>query len=213
MDNESNERMIRLLMERGYVDEKVADAMRKVPRSFFVPKRYEINAYDDHPLPIGYGQTISAPSVVGFMTMKLEVKKGMRVLEIGAGSGWQAGLLGELVGKEGEVYSVERIPELVELAKANIAKLAYDNIFIIYGDGTKGYVEKAPYERIIVTAASPGVPAPLKEQLKDGGKLIIPVGNRYWQELLLIEKNGEKFTESALMSVVFVPLIGEYGFR
>ena len=209
-----NEEMIRHLLEYGYADERVARALRKLPRELFVPGAYAEHAYNDNPFPIGYNQTISAPGVVAFMTKSLGVREGARVLEIGSGSGWQACILAELAGEKGEIISVERVPELVKLARENAERAGYRKINFIYGDGSKGYPERAPYDRIMVTAAAPAVPKPLIEQLKNGGKLLVPVGGSYWQELTLVEKdqNG-KIAAREIMSVVFVPLIGEHGHR
>ncbi|MEW6329686.1 MAG: protein-L-isoaspartate(D-aspartate) O-methyltransferase [Candidatus Micrarchaeota archaeon] len=214
MNSERNEEMVRYLLAQGYADERVAGALRKIPRELFVPKAYEKYAYADNPLPIGHNQTISAPGVVAFMTKSLDVREGLRVLEIGSGSGWQACLLAELAGENGEVISVERVPELVALARENAERAGCKKINFIYGDGSRGYGARAPYDRIMVTAAAPAVPKPLVEQLKKGGKLLAPVGGSYWQELTLVEKNqkGEMKT-SEIMSVVFVPLIGEHGHK
>lgn len=210
--HEENERLIAYLLQWNYIDERIAAAMRAIPRGLFVPQQYKGEAYIDHPLPIGFGQTISAPSIVGTMTRALDVKEGQKILEVGSGSGWQAAILGHLVGATGTVYTIERIPSLLEMAKANIAKVGLTNIKFILGDGTLGYREAAPYDRIIVTAGAPAIPPPLLEQLKRGGKLVIPVGAMFWQDLLLIEKN-EQIKEFVLLPVMFVPLIGQYGYR
>jgi protein-L-isoaspartate(D-aspartate) O-methyltransferase len=207
-----NEDMIQLLYGQGYADDRVAKAMERVPRELFVPAEYVKSAYADTPLPIGLGQTISAPGIVAFMSKSLDVQDGMKILEIGSGSGYQAAILAELAGS-GAVYTVERIPELIELAKANVEKAGYTNVKFIEGDGTKGYPEEAPYDRIIVTAASPSIPQPLVDQLKDGGKLLIPVGSRMFQDLELITKTRFGEETSNLMPVVFVPLIGEFGYK
>lgn len=210
---DGNEAMVELLLEQGYADEIVAEAMRKVPRELFVHSDYTRNAYSDTPLPIGLGQTISAPSIVAFMSKSLDVQEGMRVLEIGSGSGYQAAILAELAGASGSVYTVERIPELLQLAKTNAEKLGYANMKFIEGDGTKGHAQEAPYDRIIVTAASPSIPQALIDQLKDAGKLLIPVGSRMFQDLELVVKRGKEIEVSNLMPVVFVPLIGEFGYK
>lgn len=210
---QSNEELVSYLLEQGYADEKVAEAMRKADRSFFVPGEYKKYAYVDAPLPIGKDQTISAPGVVAFMSKSLDVKKGMKILEVGSGSGYQAAILAELVGNKGKVYTIERIIELVMLARNNITKLGYKNIEFTHGDGTKGYKEKAPFDRIIVTAAAPSIPHPLLEQLIDGGKLVIPVGNTFWQNLQLVEKYGKETKITNIMPVVFVPLLGEFGHK
>lgn len=214
MGEEDNERMVQYLLAAGYADIMTADAMRKVLRELFVPAMYEQHAYADYPLPIGQNQTISAPSIVAFMTRMLRAEPGMKILEIGAGSGYQAAILAELVGPKGAVYTIERIPEVMELARTNVAKLKYDNIKLIYGDGTLGYPDAAPYDRIIVTCGAPQIPQPLLEQLKEGGRMLIPVGAMFWQDLMLVEKD-EKGTvrQQAILPVMFVPLIGEYGYK
>lgn len=203
--------MISYLLANGYADERVAEAMGKAPRELFIPENLKESAYIDHPLPIGYGQTISAPGVVAFMAKVLEVREGMKVLDVGSGSGWVSAIMAELVGKKGRVIALERVPELVEVGKENCAKLGYGNIEFVEFDGTMGYGKEAPYDRITVGAAAPDVPHPLVEQLKEGGKMIIPVGAAYFQELALIEKIGGKTSRRDVMSVVFVPLIGKYG--
>ena len=216
MSKEENERMIKYLLDSNYIDEKVAEAMRKVPREYFVPEIYKGYAYSDAPLPIGGGQTISAPGIVGLMTKESKAEKGMKILEIGSGSGYQAAILAEIIGETGRIYTVERIPELIDLARKNIEKLGYKNVEFIYGDGTQGHSEKAPYDRIIVTAGAPETPRPLIEQLKPGGRMIIPVGPMFYQNLLLIEKDEKekgKIKETNLLPVMFVPLVGKYGYK
>ncbi|MEM3399202.1 MAG: protein-L-isoaspartate(D-aspartate) O-methyltransferase [Candidatus Micrarchaeia archaeon] len=212
MNANENERMIRELVKLGYADERVAEAMRFAPRELFVREEDKKFAYVDSPIPIGMGQTISAPSVVAFMSKSLDVSAGMNVLEIGTGSGWQAAILSFLAGKNGRVISLERLPELAEFAKSNLAKLDC-NVEVVVGDGTLGYEKNSPYDRIIVTAASPNVPPPLLQQLKEGGKLVIPVGGPWFQDLVLIEKQKNTFTRKEIMAVVFVPLIGRYGYK
>ena len=209
----SNEELIKLLLDRGYADKRIAEAMRKADRKAFVPANYWPDAYEDHPLPIGFGQTISAPGVVAFMSKSLDVKEGHRVLEIGAGSGWQAAILGLLVGKKGHVASIERVPELAVRANENLKKVGLGNAVVVQGDGTLGCPEKAPFDRIIVTAAGPQIPPPLLEQLADGGKLIMPTGGSFAQELVLATKRKGKIDIKPIMSVIFVPLIGKFGYR
>jgi len=214
MGKEENERMIKYLLDSNYIDERTAEAMRKVLRKEFVPKIYSEHAYSDAPLPIGAGQTISAPGIVGTMTMELKAEKGMRILEVGSGSGYQAAILAEIVGSEGRIYTVERIPELIDMARKNIERLGYGNVEFIYGDGTLGHPDRGLYDRIIVTAGAPEVPRPLIEQLKPGGKMIIPVGPMFYQNLLLIEKDEKgNVKEKNLLPVMFVPLVGKYGYR
>lgn len=213
---ERNNAMINYLLSRRYIDEKTANAMMAAPREMFVPDSHKNAAYFDHPLPIGHGQTISAPGIVGLMVSRLGVRKGMKVLEIGTGSGYQTAILAEMVGEKGEIVTIERIDELVGLAKENIRNWEKNlgrkhKITFIHGDGTKGYQKKAPYDRASITAAAPGIPKPLIEQLKDDGKLIAPVGGAYYQNLVLYDKK-RKETKN-LLPVIFVPLIGEYGFE
>ncbi len=211
---EEKERMLRFLRETGFLKtERVEEAMRGVDREVFVPDGEKGMAYYDCALPIGHGQTISAPTVVAFMLEALDVREGMKVLEVGAGSGYNCALLAALVGEEGKVVSVERVPELAELARANIgaAGVGLGNIEIIVGDGSEGYAPGAPYDRIIVTAALPSLDAkhPLVAQLEKEGKLVAPVGD-FMQDLVLFEKKTGKMER--ILPVMFVPLIGKYGF-
>ncbi|MEM0350362.1 MAG: protein-L-isoaspartate O-methyltransferase [Archaeoglobaceae archaeon] len=199
------------LKEELNLSEKVYNAIKKVPRHLFVPERYRNEAYVDTPLPIGYGQTISAPHMVAIMCELLDLREGEKVLEIGTGCGYHAAVTAEIVGKSGLVVSIERIPELAEMAKRNLSSLGYDNVLVIVGDGSLGYPEMAPYDKIYVTAAAPDIPRPLIEQLKTGGKMVIPVGNTY-QLLYVVEKeNGiRKWSWGA---VRFVLLYGKHGFK
>ncbi|MFA5411816.1 MAG: protein-L-isoaspartate(D-aspartate) O-methyltransferase [Candidatus Micrarchaeia archaeon] len=208
------ERMFRFLRETGFLKtEKVEKALRRVDRGYFVPANEKGFAYYDTAIPIGHGQTISAPAVVAFMLEALDVREGMKVLEVGTGSGYNCALLSVLVGAKGKVVSVERVPELAELARANIASagIRLDNIEIMVGDGSEGYAPDAPYDRIIVTAALPSLDLkhPLVAQLKGDGKLVAPVGS-YVQDLVLFEKKGGKM--GRILPVMFVPLVGKYGF-
>ncbi len=190
---------------------RVEKALREVSRKKFIPKVNRAFAYDDAPVSIGHEQTISQPTTVVMMTEALDVRKGNKILEIGTGSGWQAAILSKLVGDTGNIYTIERIPELVKMARKNLK--GFKNIKIIKGDGTEGLEKEAPYHRIIVTAASPQMLIKLKEQLKVGGKLIIPVGNRFVQEMLVIKKlKGNRFEEHKIGEFAFVPLIGKHGF-
>ncbi|MEW5996972.1 MAG: protein-L-isoaspartate O-methyltransferase [Candidatus Micrarchaeota archaeon] len=211
---EEKERMFRFLMETGFLKtERVEKALRKVDRGFFVPESEKAMSYYDCALPIGYGQTISAPAVVAFMLEALDLREGMKVLEVGTGSGYNCALLSVLVGGKGRVVSIERVPELAELARANIAAsgISMDNIEIIVGDGSGGYGPGAPYDRIVVTAALPSLDLghPLIAQLKRDGKLVAPVG-AYVQDLVLFEKKGGRMER--VLPVMFVPLVGKYGF-
>jgi protein-L-isoaspartate(D-aspartate) O-methyltransferase len=195
---------------RGITDPRVLAAMRDVPRHLFVPPPCDRDAYADAPLPIGNGQTISQPYIVGLMTALLRPASTDTVLEIGAGSGYQAAILSVLVRK---VITIERIKEVAARAKANLAGIHADNVTIVLGDGTLGYPPAAPYNGIIITAATPEIPGPLREQLAEGGRLVAPVGDRILQELVVLERHGYQFTEERHGGVRFVPLIGEYGWE
>jgi protein-L-isoaspartate(D-aspartate) O-methyltransferase len=210
---EKRKRMVKRLREELNISDKVAKAMMKVPRHLFVPKRYEIEAYVDTPLPIGFGQTISAPHMVAIMCDLLDLKEGEKVLEVGGGSGYHAAVVAEIVGKRGKVVAVERIPELAERAREILKILGYDNVKIVVGDGSRGYPEDAPYDKIYVTASAPDVPKPLIEQLKPGGRIIIPIG-RYDQYLYIVDKDEEGRIHKRVWGPVrFVLLVGEYGFK
>lgn len=206
---EARLRLIAHLRRMG-VHERVLSAMSRVNRHLFVPEHLSDEAYADYPLPIGEGQTISAPHMVAMMCDYLAFEDGEQVLEIGAGSGYHAAVVAELIGDAGHVYSVERIPWLVSIATTNLARAGYTNVTVIQGDGTLGLPEQAPFDKISVTCAAPDVPPPLLEQLKLGGKMAIPIG-KHWQALYLVEKkNG--VTRERKTDVAFVPLIGKYGF-
>jgi len=195
---------------RGVRDERVLAAMEKIPRHLFVPENWERAAYEDRPLPIGEGQTISQPYIVAVMTEQLEIRSHDRVLEIGTGSGYQAAILAELGGK---VVSVERLPELADRARENLARAGVRGVEIVVGDGTQGYPPEAPYDAIIVTAASPDIPGPLVEQLAEGGRLIAPVGPRECQDLVKLVKREARVETIPLGGVCFVPLIGQFGWQ
>jgi protein-L-isoaspartate(D-aspartate) O-methyltransferase len=197
--------MVRMQLEaRGISHQHTLEAMRKVERHLFVPTQYEKQAYNDHPLPIGYNQTISQPYIVASMTQLLEPRKDDRVLEIGTGSGYQAAVLAEIVK---EVYTIEIVEELGERTKERMQRMGYNNVKVIIGDGYKGFEEKAPFDAIIVTAASKHIPPPLIKQLKEGGRMIIPVGSpSEVQTLVLLKKRKGKITKSKLIPVRFVPL-------
>jgi protein-L-isoaspartate(D-aspartate) O-methyltransferase len=198
------------IASRGVKDERVLSAMRSVPRHLFVPAAYRGVAYSDCPLPIGRGQTISQPYIVAVMTELLALKPEDRVLEIGAGSGYQAAILANLAKS---VISIERISEVAEIARENLSRIGISNVKIITGDGTLGYPEQAPYDAVLITAATPEVPAPLIEQLADGGRLIAPVGSRDLQELVRITKRKDQVIRELFGGVVFVPLLGRYGWN
>ncbi|HDS45642.1 MAG TPA: protein-L-isoaspartate(D-aspartate) O-methyltransferase [Methanomicrobia archaeon] len=206
---EARLRMTEHLRRMG-VHDRVVSAMSRVNRHLFVPEKLSAEAYADYPLPIGEGQTISAPHMVAMMCDYLEFEESEQVLEIGAGSGYHAAVVAELIGAAGHVYSVERIPWLVSLATTNLARAGYTTVTVIQGDGTLGLPEHAPFDKINVTCAAPDVPPPLLEQLKVGGKMVIPIG-KHWQALYLVEKkNG--VTRERKTDVAFVPLVGKYGF-
>jgi protein-L-isoaspartate(D-aspartate) O-methyltransferase len=207
---EERRRMVELLRTYG-VSEKVLEAMMQVKRHLFVPYHLRDQAYGDYPLPIGEGQTISAPHMVAMMCDYLELRREEKVLEIGAGSGYHAAVIAEIIGEEGQVYAMERIKWLVEFSMGNLKRADYKHVTVMLGDGTLGLPEHAPYDKISVTCAAPDVPPPLLEQLKVGGKMVIPIG-RYMQELYLVEKRNGVERERKC-DVVFVPLIGRYGFR
>ncbi len=198
------------IIARGIKDERTIEAMRNVERHLFVPENMHSEAYNDYPLPIGQGQTISQPYIVALMTELLELKGNERVLEIGTGSGYQTAILAKLAA---EVYTIERISELLEEAKKKLSLLGYENIHFFCTDGTKGLPEYAPYQGIIVTAAAEEVPLPYFEQLDEKGKLVIPLGERYGQVLVLIEKRKGKIMQKEICGCTFVPLIGEYGYQ
>jgi len=218
---EQRRRLVEMLVLEGVIrSERVKRAMLRVPRELFVPEPYRRYAYVDTPLPIGRGQTISAPHMVALMCELLDLDEGMNVLEIGTGSGYHAAVIAEIIAPKGssnpgKVYSIERIPELAEFARRNLEKASYaDRVVVIVGDGTLGYPEEAPYDRILVTAAAPDVPEPLLQQLKIGGKLVIPIGSKYMQYLYVIEKTGEKEIKATKTTpCMFVPLVGKYGWR
>jgi protein-L-isoaspartate(D-aspartate) O-methyltransferase len=191
------------LRPRGIDDPRVLRAMAKVQRQQFVAKELAASAYEDRPLPIGFGQTISQPFIVAFMTQELKPKPTDRVLEIGTGSGYQAAVLGELVK---EVYTIEIVRPLAQRAAVVLNALGYKNVLVKAGDGYKGWPEHAPFDAIIVTAAPDHIPQPLVEQLKEGGRMVIPVGKSYAQELQVLEKRGGAVKQTAAIPVKFVPL-------
>ncbi|MBI5124160.1 MAG: protein-L-isoaspartate(D-aspartate) O-methyltransferase [Candidatus Omnitrophica bacterium] len=198
------------LIPRGISDKKVLDVFRKVPRHEFVPKDLWRSAYDDYPLPIGENQTISQPYMVALMTECLKLKGHERVLEVGTGSGYQAAILAELAK---EIYSVERFRELADNAKRVLDSLGYKNIMTKVGDGTLGWEDGAPYDGIVVTAGAPSIPQSLVKQIKDGGRLVIPVGTGgFGQILTVVERRGGSIHTSEICSCVFVPLVGKEGF-
>ena len=199
------------LVPRGISDKKVLEVFRKVPRHEFVPKDLVQNSYSDYPLPIGEGQTISQPYMVALMTQSLCLKGDEKILEIGTGSGYQAAILSQLVK---EVYTVERFKGLAEKASDIFKRSGYENINIKIGDGTLGWEEHVPYDGIIVTAGAPGIPESLLKQLKDGGRMLIPIGSGgFGQILTLVERIGKNIRTSELCGCMFVPLIGKEGWN
>jgi len=198
------------IVGRGVKDERVLAVMRKIPRHEFLPEGIRGMAYNDSALPIGEGQTMSQPYMVALMTEFLGLKGTERVLEIGTGSGYQAAVLAELCQK---VYTVERIKTVADMARATLDRLGYKSVAIKIYDGTYGWKEMAPYDAIIVTAGSPDIPAPLVEQLKEGGRMVIPVGDRYGQQLITVVKTAEGTITERSIPCVFVPLIGNHGWK
>lgn len=198
--------LIHKLISEGYLKtDSIIEAFDKINRADFLPPELETQAEADTPLPIGFGQTISQPLTVAFMLEKIEPKKGEKILDIGAGSGWQSALLAHIVGPKGKVFAIERIPELVSFARKNLSKYSFKNIELIRSDGAKGYPEKAPFDKIIAAAAAKKIPKALKEQLKIGGKLLMPFFDNTLR--LLTKEDKNKFKEEIFYSFVFVPLI------
>jgi len=191
---------------RGIRDEAVLRAMRETPRHLFTPERYRAQAYADHPLPIGYGQTISQPYIVAYMSERLEVRPGDRVLEIGTGSGYQAAILGQLAG---EVYTIEIVPELARSATETLRRLGYRNVHVREGDGYRGWPEEAPFDRIMLTACPRELPQTLVDQLKPGGRLIGPVGATVLsQNIVIVDKDAAGATTvRTVLPVRFVPMV------
>jgi protein-L-isoaspartate(D-aspartate) O-methyltransferase len=215
-DREDHHREARQLMvetqirRRGVLDPRVLAAMSKVPRYRFVPRHLWEQAYSDYPLPIGEDQTISQPYIVALMTEALELTGQEKVLELGTGSGYQAAILAELAA---QVYTIERIPSLARAAEQVLASLGYTNVQVIVADGTLGWPGEAPFDAILVTAGSPQVPPPLVEQLAIGGRLVIPVGDRYTQTLTRVRRTPEGLKHEYLGGCRFVKLIGRHGWE
>ena len=198
------------LRRRGLQDERVLSAMEKVPRHLFIPEQLRRLAYDDEALPVGNAQTISQPFVVGYMLEQLDIAAEHRVLEIGTGTGYQAAILAELAR---EVFTIERLLDLYEIARNTLSELGYTNIDVIFGDGTTGLPDRAPFDRIIVAAAAPQMPPALFEQLAEGGRMVLPVGAPDMQHLFLIRKQNGSPVTTQLEDVRFVPLVGSQGFQ
>jgi protein-L-isoaspartate(D-aspartate) O-methyltransferase len=216
MFEDDRKRLVEQLIRWGYLNQpEIIEAFKKVPRHEFVPENVRDRAYGDHPLPIGYGQTISAPSMIAIMMQTLDLKRGQKVLEIGAGSGYNIALLAEVVGTGSKLVSIERIPELARFARENLRKTGYGRVKVVVGDGTLGYEEGAPWDRILVTACAPSIPEPLLDQLKTGGKLGAPVGENYMFQTWVI---AEKVREGEVRmrqhgGCSFVPLVGAHGWE
>lgn len=210
LEHERNRMVDEQLIARGIKDQRVLAVMRMVPRHLFLEEALRCQAYGDHPLPIGEKQTISQPYIVALMTEALELKGHEKVLEIGTGSGYQTAILAGLADM---VYSIERVPSLVYKARKVLDELGCFNINIRIGDGTKGWQEESPFHAIMVTAASPEVPLPLTEQLAAGGRMVVPVGGRYSQDLILVERSEKEIKQINLGGCRFVSLIGQYGWK
>lgn len=207
----ARERMVRdQIVPRRISDERVLSAMRTVPRHRFVPPDLRHLAYADAPLPIGHRQTISQPYIVALMTSLLELKEDDKVFEVGTGSGYQAAILAHIAN---QVFTIERIGEIADKTRELFQELGLKNIHVVDGDGSLGLEEEAPFDAIIVTAAAPKVPEPLKEQLADGGRMVLPVGGRNGQILELWKRKGRKLEKDRLAPVAFVPLVGDQGWE
>ncbi|MGA2937135.1 MAG: protein-L-isoaspartate(D-aspartate) O-methyltransferase [Syntrophobacteraceae bacterium] len=207
----ARERMVETqIAARGVRDEGVCEAMRKVPRHLFVDEALRDQAYSDHPLPIAEKQTISQPYIVALMTESLELKGSEKVLEIGTGSGYQSAILAELADR---VFSIERYPDLAYRANSVLQKLGYQNIIVRVGDGSLGWPDDAPFDAIIVTAGTPKIPQPLIDQLKMSGRLVVPVGDRLGQDLIVVRRVAEGIKKTNLGGVRFVNLVGKWGWK
>jgi protein-L-isoaspartate(D-aspartate) O-methyltransferase len=191
---------------RGITDPATLEAMRTVPRHEFLPLRLRDEAYMDYPLPIGHGQTISQPFIVAFMTEAIRPQRGEKILEIGAGSGYQAAVLAQMGA---DVYTIEIVEPLAEMARQTLERLGYKNARVMHGDGYRGWPEHAPFDAIVVTCAPDKIPPDLVAQLRDGGRMIIPVGGGMNQELVLLRKKGDKIEKQSVLPVRFVPMTGE----
>jgi protein-L-isoaspartate(D-aspartate) O-methyltransferase len=204
--------LITKLKNEGYIKSKNIElAFQKTPRENFIRKKDHHSAYDDNPLSIGFNQTISAPHMVAIICEELNLKKDQKILEIGSGSGYHAAIVSNIIGKKGKIFSIERIPALADFAKKNIRKTGIDNVEIIQGDGSLGLIKESPYDRIYITCAAPNIPKNLIKQLKDPGKLIVPVGKIFCILKSLEKSNGREII-SNLGNCAFVPMIGKNGY-
>ena len=204
------ERLIKVLRANGIADRRILDAFRKVPRHLFVDGAMYAQAYDDNALPIGFGQTISQPTIVARMTELLDLRKDEKVLEIGTGSGFQTAILAQFTMR---IYSIENIRDLSIAARQRLRSMGYQNIVFKHGDGSLGWAQHAPYAKILVTAAAPVAPAALCEQLEIGGRMVIPVGDHQQQELEVYDRTDKGFEKRSEGAVVFVPLVGKQGWH
>jgi len=196
------------MARQGIRDERVLEALGSVPRHLFVPEEHAEQAYEDHPVAIGQGQTISQPYMVACMTQALELRGGEKILEVGSGSGYQTAILKAL---NADVYTIERLPELSERARENVERAGLVGVHYRVGDGSLGWPEEAPFDRVIVTAGAPTMPVSLVQQLRDGGSMVIPVGGEEQQELLLVRRGQGRVTREKICSCIFVKLWGEEG--
>jgi protein-L-isoaspartate(D-aspartate) O-methyltransferase len=211
MYEQERERLVTNLYREGYIKtERVKQAFLTVPREAFIPASLKKYAYIDTPLDIGQGQTISAPHMVAIMCESLDIKDDQKILEVGTGSGYHAAIVAQLIGETGQVYTIERFESLAKKAKKNLKQIGITNVIVEVGDGSCGLPFYQPYDRIYVTCAAPYIPQPLIDQLQDSGKLLVPIGDKYC-ELILLEKQKEKSVMHQLGECVFVPLVGKYG--
>ncbi|WP_319506289.1 protein-L-isoaspartate O-methyltransferase [uncultured Methanolobus sp.] len=213
MEYERERALLVKSLKEQRISDKTLNAMRKVPRHLFVPSVHMSQAYVDTPLPIGHAQTISAPHMVAMMCDLLDLQEGQKILEIGTGSGYNAAVMAEIIGEKGKIYSIERLEKLAVFAWENLERAGYTNVEVILGDGSLGYPDHAPYDRICVTASAPDTPEPLIDQLKSGGIMVLPEGEGY-QRLYIIRKSMDgEVTKQDWGGVIFVPLIGHHGFK
>ena len=208
----SKQELLQFWKSKG-VEDTLLTAFSKIPREQFIPPQLKIHAYDDHPLPTVRNQSISQPSTVMIMLSALDLQAGEKVLEVGAGSGYQAALMAQLVGKKGRVVTIDVIPELVHFARCNTADLNLKQVLVLEGDGAEGYAEEAPYDKIIITAACPMIPLPLINQLEERGIIVAPVGNLQNQTMVKGTKINGKLELEFMGNFVFVPLVGKHGFE